>query len=86
MNVWKEVRDQALHFGIGLVIALMLTSIFHVLGAVVVVMIGAWIREIFQRVKKGGKWYQCHQGCMLDLLFWLVGAVVGSSIGYIVWF
>ena len=73
-----EIRDQILHFVVGFFATVALASLMHIAIAAVLVALVAVGREIYQRVSKGNKWYACHSGCRLDLLFIALGVVAGS--------
>lgn len=78
MDIKKELRDQSLHFGIGLALTLLFSITLNIAMAAFIVMFGAWIREGLQRVRRNDNFFNCGQGCRLDLLFWAIG--IGSGI------
>lgn len=73
-GIKKQVIDQSAHFVIGLIVARVLSGV--VPGwEIPIVLAMALIREIAQHwPDRPGK------GSLLDLLFWLAGAVVGISL------
>ena len=84
-EVIKELRDQALHFGIGMIITLLLAKLMPAIIAGIFVLFGAWTREVWQRLQKGKPWNECKSGCQIDLVFWALGALTGGFIGILVW-
>lgn len=80
----KELLDQSLHFGFGLVLTLLLAQSLYIAAAAVIVALGAWLREVYQRVSKGNPWNQCGSGCLLDLAFWAVGIITAVLINIFV--
>lgn len=84
MNIKKELLDQSLHFGFGLALTLLLAQSLYVLSAAGIVAIGAYLREVYQRISKSNPWCQCGSGCMLDLAFWALGIVTAILISIFV--
>lgn len=84
MNIKKELLDQSLHFGFGFALTLLLSQLLYVLAAAGIVAIGAYLREVYQRVSKRSPWYQCGAGCMLDLAFWALGIATAILISIFV--
>lgn len=79
MDLKKELRDQFAHFAAGLIATLILAMLISVWLSALAVIAFAVGREIYQRVSTGRPWYQCYSGCMLDLLFWVLG--IGLAVG-----
>lgn len=76
----KEIRDQILHFVAGIAITML---VGYLLGVVAGVLASTGImygREVIQRLKGGNPWYQCHAGCILDIVCWSVGTFTGSAL------
>ena len=71
----KEVIDQALHFGIGLVAAYVLSLAIQAL-AIPAIMYIAYRRELKQH-----KDDKLGAGSKRDLIFWFLGTVVGTAGG-----
>jgi len=86
MDLKKEVIDQSAHFFVGLVATLVLAFYLQisVYLAASAVMIFAFCREIYQRLKKNDVWYSCGQGCKLDLIFWMLGVFAAIGAIYVV--
>ena len=61
--------DQFLHFILGLVATSFTVWIFPWWGALAATMLVAVVREMVHHP------WQCHGGCQLDLLFWLLGSL-----------
>lgn len=90
MVVWnkKQYVDQALHFGVGLVATLLIAQLVPAWVAALIVFVFAIGREIYQRLSKKDKWYSCGTGCMLDIVFWVIGigtavAIAVLGLGYV---
>lgn len=73
MEIKKELLDQSIHFGAGLVGTFLLGFLFWLWVAAPIMAAVAYGREIYQRVSNGDPWYECGKGCMLDLGFWALG-------------
>lgn len=84
MNLWKEVRDQTLHFGVGLGATLALTGYLSLGASALTVAVFAYLREVHQRLSRGDPWYECGPGCTLDLIFWAAGILTATSIVHFV--
>lgn len=81
----KEFIDQLAHFAAGLIPLIIFTLLgMNVFLAAFIIMAFAIGREIKQRLDRKDKWYSCGWGCRLDLLFWLLGVIVGIVIYYLV--
>lgn len=80
MSIKKELLDQSLHFTLGLVLVLLISTFLHIAIAAIIVALGAWVREGLQRIKNGDSFLKCGPGCRLDLIFWATGILAGVLI------
>lgn len=69
-----KVTDQAAHFAAGLLGTAAAATQVTVVYAGILVLAFAIIREIFQHP------LQCGKGCRTDLLFWVLGIVLGGTL------
>ncbi len=79
-NLKKQLFDQSAHFVIGLILVVVYSFVFSILSSMLATFVIVYSREIFQRIDNGDPWYECKDGCKLDLLFWGLGIVVGSFV------
>ncbi len=77
----KEWIDQLAHAAVGAAIVALFALVILPIWAAVLLSLAVGIgREIIQRLQAGMKWYECREGCRLDLAFWSLGAGIGSLI------
>ena len=79
-NLKKQLIDQSAHFVIGLILVVVYSFVFSIMASMLATFVIVYSREIFQRIDNGDPWYECKDGCKLDLLFWGLGIVVGSFV------
>lgn len=82
-NVKKQLIDQSAHFGVGLVIVVILSFVFSIIASMLATFAIAYAREVYQRIERKDPWYECKSGCRMDLFFWFLGIVAGGIIAVV---
>lgn len=74
----EEILDQALHVLSNFFIVTYLVFLGASLYTAVLISIAYTLgREIYQRLRGGNNWYDCKEGCQRDILFSLLGTILG---------
>lgn len=84
LDNWNEWKDQLAHATIGAAIVVLFSFVIPILAAVALSLSAAVIREVIQRLKAGMAWWDCREGCRLDLAGWTVGALIGVAIAIVI--
>jgi len=78
----KEWVDQIAHALVGAAIVVGFAFIIPILAAALLSIAVGVGREVRQRLKAGMRWWDCGEGCRLDLAGWAVGVLIGVLISW----